>query len=100
MSATQHLQSLVAQDWYAATHHPFTNALADGTLNRDKMAGYLQQDYQFIEGFVRLLASAVSHAPTLTDAAARMDVSETFTQAVRLERAFFDASWAGFTVAK
>ncbi|MEN8891400.1 TenA family protein [Planktotalea arctica] len=217
MSATQHLQSLVAQDWYAATHHPFTNALADGTLNRDKMAGYLQQDYQFIEGFVRLLASAVSHAPTLADvapgaqflgvicgsennyflrslqalevpptspaapetialqqlmdqarrseryeimlsvlvvaewiyldwatsvegraddlpfwlgewitlhsgdgfaqvvaylrdqldatwdtldAAARMDVSETFTQAVRLERAFFDASWAGFTVAK
>lgn len=68
MSATQHLQSLVAQDWHAATHHPFTNALADGTLSRDKMAGYLQQDYQFIEGFVRLLASAVAHAPTLADA--------------------------------
>jgi len=68
MSATQHLQSLVAQDWHAATHHPFTNALADGTLSRDKLAGYLQQDYQFIEGFVRLLASAVAHAPTLADA--------------------------------
>ncbi|MFA8443942.1 TenA family protein [Yoonia sp.] len=68
MSATHHLQSLVADDWHAATHHPFTNALADGTLSRDKMAGYLQQDYQFIEGFVRLLASAVAHAPTLVDA--------------------------------
>ena len=68
MSATLHLQSLVADDWHAATHHPFTNALADGTLSRDKMAGYLQQDYQFIEGFVRLLASAVAHAPTLADA--------------------------------
>lgn len=68
MSATQHLQSLVAQDWHAATHHPFTTALANGTLSRDKMAGYLQQDYQFIEGFVRLLASAVAHAPTLADA--------------------------------
>lgn len=68
MSATYDLQSRVAQDWHAATHHPFTNALADGTLSRDKMAGYLQQDYLFVEGFVRLLASAVAHAPTLADA--------------------------------
>lgn len=68
MSATQHLQSHVAEDWHAATHHAFTNALAEGTLSRAKMAGYLQQDYQFIEGFVRLLASAVAHAPTLGDA--------------------------------
>ena len=68
MSATNHLQSLVAEDWHAATHHAFTNALADGTLSRVKLAGYLQQDYQFIEGFVRLLASAVAHAPSLADA--------------------------------
>ncbi|MCV2894984.1 TenA family protein [Lentibacter sp. XHP0401] len=68
MSATHYLQSLVAEDWYAATHHAFTNALADGSLSRNKMAGYLQQDYQFIEGFVRLLASAVAHAPSLADA--------------------------------
>lgn len=194
MSATDHLKSLVAEDWHATTHHAFTNALADGTLSRDKMAGYLQQDYQFIEGFVRLLASAVAHAPSLADAvpgaqflglicgpentyflrsmealevpsaapaapetvafqqlmdqarrsgryeimlsvlvvaewitlhsgdgftqvvaylrgqldqawdtlddAARADVTGTFAQAVRLERAFFDASWAGFTVEK
>ncbi|MEO0903682.1 MAG: TenA family protein [Pseudomonadota bacterium] len=68
MRATQHLQSLVAEDWHAATHHAFTNALADGTLSREKMAGYLQQDYQLIEGFVRLLASAVAQAPSLADA--------------------------------
>jgi thiaminase (transcriptional activator TenA) len=68
MSATQHLQSLVAHDCYAATHHEFPNVLANGTLNPDKMAGYLQEDYQFIIGFVRLLASAVAHAPTSQDA--------------------------------
>lgn len=61
MSATHHLQSLVAKDWHAATHHHFTNAL---------------------------------------DNDARAQVTATFTQAVRLERAFFDASWAGFAVAK
>jgi thiaminase/transcriptional activator TenA len=68
MSATQYLQSLAADEWKAATHHAFTDALADGTLSREKMAGYLQQDYLFVEGFVRLLASAVAHAPTLADA--------------------------------
>lgn len=68
MSATQYLQSCVAQDWHSATHHAFTNSLADGSLSREKMAGYLQQDYLFVEGFVRLLASAVAHAPTLADA--------------------------------
>ncbi|KEJ94281.1 thiaminase (transcriptional activator TenA) [Pseudosulfitobacter pseudonitzschiae] len=68
MKATQHLQSLVADDWHAATHHPFTQALAECSLSNDKMAAYLQQDYLFVEGFVRLLASAVAHAPTLADA--------------------------------
>lgn len=68
MSATELLKSQVAEDWQAATSHAFTDALANGKLEPEKMAGYLQQDYQFIEGFVRLLASAVAHAPTLSDA--------------------------------
>ncbi|MEM8572208.1 MAG: TenA family protein [Pseudomonadota bacterium] len=68
MSASEKLRSEVADDWEAATTHAFTNALADGTLSREKMAGYLQQDYLFVEGFVRLLASAVAQAPSLEDA--------------------------------
>ncbi|WP_390913615.1 TenA family protein [Pseudosulfitobacter sp. SM2401] len=68
MSTTETLRALAADDWRAATTHAFTNALADGTLGRDTMAGYLQQDYLFVEGFVRLLASAVAHAPRLADA--------------------------------
>ncbi|MGH1355939.1 MAG: TenA family protein [Thalassovita sp.] len=67
MRPTDHLKSLAAEDWQAATTHAFTDALADGTLSRDRMVGYLQQDYLFIDGFVRLLASAISHAPTLAD---------------------------------
>lgn len=68
MSATQTLRDRVQPDWQAATQHVFTHALAQGTLSAERMAGYLQQDYQFIEGFVRLLASAVAHAPSLADA--------------------------------
>ncbi|WP_108259822.1 TenA family protein [Mangrovicoccus ximenensis] len=54
-------------DWDAATDHDFCRALADGSLPRDKMAWYLGQDYLFVEEFVRLLAAAVSHAPSLAD---------------------------------
>lgn len=68
MSATENLRSQVSGDWVAATTHAFTGALADGSLDPDRMAGYLQQDYLFVESFVRLLASAVARAPTLADA--------------------------------
>jgi len=67
MTPTDDLRSRVADDWAAATAHPFTDALADGTIQPGIMAGYLQQDYLFIDGFVRLLASAIAHAPSLAD---------------------------------
>ncbi len=54
-------------DWQAATTHTFTRELADGTLPEHKMRWYLEQDYQFVDGFVRLLASAIAHAPSLAD---------------------------------
>ncbi|GLO72864.1 aminopyrimidine aminohydrolase [Phaeobacter inhibens] len=67
MRATEYLKAQVETDWDAATKHAFTNALAEGSLDPEKMAGYLQQDYLFIDGFVRLLASTVVEAPTLAD---------------------------------
>lgn len=67
MTATDDLRASVQSDWNAATRHSFTDALVDGTLDPALMAGYLQQDYHFVDGFVRLLASAIAHAPTLAD---------------------------------
>lgn len=67
MRPTDHLRQLAAADWQAATTHAFTTELADGSLPLEKMRWYLAQDYQFIDGFVRLLASAIAHAPTLAD---------------------------------
>lgn len=64
---TEMLKNSVANTWRAATSHAFTDELAQGTLSLDKMRWYLQQDYQFVDGFVRLLASAIAHAPTLAD---------------------------------
>ncbi len=64
---TEMLRQGKAADWQTATTHAFTRELSDGTLPEDKMRWYLQQDYQFVDGFVRLLASAIAHAPTLAD---------------------------------
>lgn len=67
MSATEDLKNSVLQDWEAATDHAFCKELADGTLPLDKMRWYLVQDYKFVDYFVRLLATAIAHAPTLAD---------------------------------
>lgn len=67
MRPSEYLRSLADEDWQAATHHVFCKELADGSLPLDKMRYYLVQDYKFVDGFVRLLASMIAHAPTLAD---------------------------------
>ncbi len=67
MSITETLRDRCRDDWDAATSHAFTDALARGDLDPSKMAAYLQQDYLFLEGFVRLLSAAISAGPSLSD---------------------------------
>lgn len=68
MRPTEMLRQENLQDWEAVAGHEFCQLLAAGSLPEDKMRWYLVQDYKFIEGFVRLLAAAISHAPSLADA--------------------------------
>jgi thiaminase/transcriptional activator TenA len=67
MRATEFLIDSYQGDWDAATNHPFCKKLAEGTLPLDNMRWYLVQDYKFLDDFVRLLATAIAHAPTLAD---------------------------------
>lgn len=67
MRPTDQLRRSVQQDWDAATNHKFCQELADGSLPLEKMRWYLVQDYKFLDQFVRLLATAIAHAPTLAD---------------------------------
>lgn len=67
MQATQQLRQKFQSQWDIATDHAFCKELADGTLPIEKMKWYLAQDYQFIDRFVRLLATAIAHAPSLAD---------------------------------
>ena len=68
MRPTEALRERCTEDWAAATNHEFCAELAAGTLTEGKMRWYLIQDHKFLEEFVRLLATALAHAPTLNDA--------------------------------
>ena len=43
--------------------HPFVTGIADGTLPRERFAGYVAQDAFFLEAFARAYALGVAHSP-------------------------------------
>ena len=56
-----------ADAWHSVMHHPFTDQLADGSLSKEVLKCYLIQDHRFLDAFLVLLSSMVSHARTLND---------------------------------
>lgn len=67
MSFFAQLKTAANPEWHAYTEHPFTNAMADGTLAEAGFRYYLLQDYLFLIEFARAYALAVYKAPALAD---------------------------------
>src|SRR2546429_2017571 len=67
MSFFERLKTTAAPEWQAYTEHPFSNALADGSLAEAAFRHYLVQDYLFLIEFARAYALAVYKSPTLAD---------------------------------
>ena len=67
MSFFAQLKTASHKEWHAYAQHPFTNAMADGTLPEASFRHYLVQDYLFLIEFARAYALAVYKAPTLAD---------------------------------
>jgi thiaminase (transcriptional activator TenA) len=67
MSFFERLKSAASAEWRAYSEHPFTNALADGSLSEAAFRHYLVQDYLFLIEFARAYALAVYKSPTLAD---------------------------------
>ena len=61
------LKAGASAEWDAYVGHPFTEALADGSLPPAAFRAYLAQDYLFLIEFARAYALAVYKAPTLAD---------------------------------
>jgi thiaminase/transcriptional activator TenA len=67
MSFFARLKTAAAAEWRAYTEHPFTVAMADGTLPAAAFRHYLVQDYLFLIEFARAYALAVYKSPQLAD---------------------------------
>jgi thiaminase/transcriptional activator TenA len=65
MSFFERLKTAAATEWQAYTAHPFTEALADGSLPQAAFRRYLVQDYLFLIEFARAYALAIYKSPTL-----------------------------------
>jgi len=67
MSFFERLKTQGSAEWRAYTEHPFTTAMADGTLPEAAFRHYLVQDYLFLIEFARAYALAVYKSPRLAD---------------------------------
>jgi thiaminase/transcriptional activator TenA len=67
MDFFERLKTAAPAEWRAYTEHPFTNALADGSLAEAAFRHYLVQDYLFLIEFARAYALAVYKSPKLAD---------------------------------
>jgi thiaminase/transcriptional activator TenA len=67
MSFFERLKVAAPAEWRAYTEHPFTAAMADGTLAAVAFRHYLVQDYLFLIEFARAYALAIYKSPQLAD---------------------------------
>jgi len=89
------LREVSAPAWRAAVEHPFTDALADGSLPRPAFAYYLAQDYAFVEPFTALLGHAIGHAPSMDD---RIALGRFVGMLTSTENTFFERAFDAFGV--
>ncbi|MGE3709311.1 MAG: thiaminase II [Hyphomicrobiaceae bacterium] len=63
----EQLKAEAGSEWQRYTEHPFTDAMADGSLAEAAFRHYLVQDYLFLIEFARAYALSVYKSPTLAD---------------------------------
>jgi thiaminase/transcriptional activator TenA len=67
MGFFERLKAAAPAEWRAYAEHPFTEAMADGSLPQAAFRHYLVQDYLFLIEFARAYALAVYKSPRLAD---------------------------------
>lgn len=62
---TDHLRARAEPIWEAQHAHPFVRGIGDGTLDLERFAFWVRQDYLFLIEYCRLFALAAARAPDL-----------------------------------
>lgn len=86
---SDHLRSVAGPIWRAQHDHPFVRGIGDGSLDPDRFAYWLRQDYLFLIDYARLFAAAALRAPDL-DAMSRFAalLHEILTREMNLHRSY------------
>jgi thiaminase/transcriptional activator TenA len=64
-SLSQHLHEAALPLWEAQLEHPFVQGIADGSVEEERFARWVRQDYLYLKEFARVFAWAVAKADTL-----------------------------------
>jgi thiaminase (transcriptional activator TenA) len=72
----------------SALAHPFVRGIEDGTLPRERFAGYVAQDAFFLEAFARAYALAVAHSPDRATLEAFADLLAGVREELRLHDSY------------
>jgi thiaminase/transcriptional activator TenA len=72
----------------AAVAHPFVRGIADGTLPRDRFAGYIAQDAFFLQAFARAYALGIAHSPDRAGLDAFADLLDGVRQELTLHTSY------------
>src|SRR5438552_10926308 len=62
---TDQLRRAVDPIWAAQHEHPFVRGIGDGSLDVERFAFWIRQDYLFLIEYCRLFALAAARAPDL-----------------------------------
>lgn len=65
MAISDELRAQAAEVWEAQHAHPFVRGIGDGTLDVERFAFWVRQDYLFLIEYARVLALAAARAPDL-----------------------------------
>lgn len=65
MTFSDDLRDLAAPVWRAQHEHPFVRGIGDGTLELERFAYWVRQDYLFLIEYCRLFALAAARSPDL-----------------------------------
>lgn len=64
-SVSKSLRARASAIWDAQHDHPFITGIGDGTLDPERFAFFLRQDYLYLIDYARVFALAVARAPDL-----------------------------------
>ena len=71
---TDELRRLAEPIWQAQHDHPFVRGIGDGTLDLERFAFWIRQDYLFLIEYCRLFALGAARAPDLATIARFADL--------------------------